>query len=228
MVVIVLIGVIGSIAFSRVESILLFKQKEQLRKFANNWEFLFQHALARNETYRLVLNLDNNTFHVEKEVQIKGDQTVEVDYLANLRTSGEKARRAADALEEQRISAEELTAIEDSQSTGDLSEQYFAMVFSDSNGAVKTAPPLEFPELADPQALIEGVQFKDVKIGGEAIETGTTFIRFSPRGASQFALVHFLIEDSDFTLFMNPSSGKVVVENTYKDYEWTYGKLPGS
>ena len=119
-----------------------------------------------------------------------------------------------------------MAALEDARNTGDLSEQFYSMIFNNSSGAVRTAPPLEFPELAEPIPLVEGVTFKDVKVGNEPIESGITFIRFSPRGASQFALVHFLIEDSDFTLFMNPSSGKVEIDDEYKDYEWTYGKLP--
>lgn len=226
-VVIVLLGLLGSLGYSRVDSVLQFKQKENLRDFANTWEFLFQYSLARGQSYRLVLDLDENYFQVVKEIAAKPGEAVQVDLLKNLRTRREKIRREKEE-NETLISQEEQAQIEQDQATGDLGEQFFGMVFSDPNRSTKLAPPDEFPELADANYFVEGLEIRDFKNGIDTIEEGKTFIRFSPRGASQFALIHFKVDESDFTLFMNPSSGKVSIENQYKDYEWTYGKRENS
>jgi len=222
-VVLVLIGLLGSLGYSRVDSVLQFKQKENLRDFANTWEFLFQYSLARGESYRLVLDLDENYYQVLREIPAKPGEVVEVDLLKNLRTRREQERREKEETETL-ITDEQQQQLEQEAQTGDLSEQFFHMVFSDPNRSFKLAPPEEFPELADANYFVAGLEIKDFKNGVDTLEEGKTFIRFSPRGASQFALVHFTVDESNFTLFMNPSSGKVSIENEYKDYEWTYGQ----
>ena len=84
--------------------------------------------------------------------------------------------------------------------------------------------PLDFPQLADPQALPDGIEIRDVKVGAETFEKGEVAIRFSPLGASDFALVHLRADDQIYSALLNPSTGELEIKSGDLDYEWTFSK----
>lgn len=59
----------------------------------------------------------------------------------------------------------------------------------------------------------------------EKSQGGKAYIHFSPRGFSEFAVIHFhLYNDDPVTLVDNPFTGLVTVYPGFRDFEWTYGK----
>ena len=54
---------------------------------------------------------------------------------------------------------------------------------------------------------------------------GMAYIRFSPRGFSEFSVIHLkLANEKDVTILVNPFTGEADIIRGYKDYEWTYGR----
>ena len=214
----------SGLAAQRLDPIILWKQKEDIRKFAHTWEFLFHHAISRGETFRLVIDMDKDSYYVLREVRKREDIEVEnVDYLENLRTRKEKERRAAE--DEELLEVEEEVRVDEERRTGDLTTQFFEMAFADPYGAIQLARPSELKSLAKPKELTDGLSFQDMRVEENETDSGRAFIRLSPRGSSQFAVVHFLVEEeANFTVMMNPSTGKVSIKEGYEDFKWTYGK----
>ena len=224
--VIVIIALISSLVVSRFDSIVFWRIKGDMRKFVNTWQFLFQESLGRGESYRLVIDLDANTYFVRREVPV-GDRTfVQVDRLKNLRLKSEQARRDQQELNNLPSLDEEYRE-QDYRESGSLETLFYDYVFADPEGNVRLAMPLEFPSLAEQAELTKGLRFLDVRAHGERQDRGQVFIRFSPRGASEFAVVHLRALDDIFTVVMNPSSGEVSVHKGYADFEWSLGNEQG-
>lgn len=223
--VIVLIVLISSVSVGRMDSLLIWKQKGDLRKLADTWEFLYREAVGRGEAYRLVLNLDRNSYAVRREVSLVGDRLEgghvrNVDYLSGLRSEREQQRRSQRETEELPTLEEEFQA-EDERQTGSLESLFYDIVFGDPEGPSRLAVPLEFPSLAEERVLTDGLRFTEIKTPRGEKEDGEAFIRFSPRGAADFAVVHLSAGETPFTLFMNPSTGHVTIEEGTLDFEWT-------
>lgn len=221
--VILLIALISTLAATRFESIQIWKLKGDIRKFVDTWEFLYNEALARGDAYRLVLNLDENSYYVRREVPQTDNTIRQVDYLENLRTKGERERRAKKKEEEERLSLEEEFAAEDERQNRPVETLFYEFIFADPGSSIRLAAPLEFPNLAKERKLIADVSFTDVTTRIGKVEDGKAVIRFSPSGASEFAVVHLKANEQEFTAVMNPASGEVTIHPGYKDFEWTLG-----
>lgn len=225
--VIVLLGVISGIAAVRLESVGMWKKKDDLRSFAATWETLFNEAVATQYGFQLVIDLDEQNYYALQEIPNRSESsTVQVDYLENLRIKSQQERLEKEKLEESRKNLENQIAEVAEFESGDLEKQYYAAIFADPFQAASTSPPLDFPSLAEKKYLSSGLRIKDVKIMNEKIEEGSAIIRFSPQGSSTFAVVHFELEEGEasFTLIMNPSTGRVTTLPNYVDYEWSLGK----
>lgn len=216
--VITLIAVISTLAISRVDSIIGWKYNRDVRKFITLWEFLNAEAIGRRETYRLYLDFDKQSYYVRREIPAERNRAFvrEVDYLSNLRTKGEKKRREEDDKKEERRDLSDQFEAEDERQANSIEEQFYQFYFNDAGSEASLGVPLEFPSLAEEQALTEGLRFKDIKIRGETLDSGTSFIRFSARGISDFVIVHISIEDKDqMTILMDPTSNKVALKEGY-------------
>lgn len=220
--VVAIIALIAGVVVSRVDSIMLWKQRGDLRTFMNTWQFLFNESLATGESYRLVIDLDNRTYYVRREVPVTETNIVQVDLLKNLRTKKEKERRARQEAENIGNLDDEFRAEDDRQNQR-LELLFYEFAYADPEGNVRLSIPLEFPSLAEPKELSDGVSFRDVKIHGDRRFSGQVSIRFSPRGASDFAVVRFNVGNSIFTGIMNPSTGESVLIDRDVDFEWSYG-----
>lgn len=86
-------------------------------------------------------------------------------------------------------------------------------------------PPPSFPSLAEPNFPPEGLAIEDVQtMRGKEYE-GKPFIMFSPRGFSEFAVIHLrLSTDEPVTILVNPFMGNTKILREYKDFVWTYGR----
>lgn len=214
-----LFGLISLMVVNRFDSIFSWRQQQGFRSFLNTWEFVFREALARRTAYRLIINLDDQSYSVVREVDEIATASRQVDYLKNLRTRSERDRRAQSESEEL-LSIDEEFKREDDRQAESLEKLFFQFAYRDPHSNVRLARPLEFPQLAEPVKLPNGVRFQNVKLYSELIDRGNAAIRFSPRGAADFAVVHIDSGGQPFSAIMNPSTGELVVKSGYIDYEW--------
>lgn len=219
--VILLVGLMSVVVVSRSDQILFWRDEQSLRTFLNTWEFIFQEASGRHEAYRLVIDLDEQSYWVLREVRENRTVARQVDYLKNLRTERQRARREQQRQSDLQSVAEEIEQDTDRQAQS-LEVLFFESVYPDPLGNIRLARPLEFPSLADPTKLSGGVRIIDVKLQSELRSSGQVQIRFHPQGAADFALVHFEKSDgSAVSAILNPSTGKLMIQPGYIDYEWT-------
>jgi type II secretory pathway pseudopilin PulG len=222
-VVLFLIGFLFVVFANRFSVALGWKQRSELRAFTNTWEFLQQEAMNRGESYRLILNLDRGSYSVRREVNPPDGAVVQVDLLKNLRTKGEKERREKKD-EDQAMNLDEAYKMEDIRQSDSLDKLFYGFLYHDPAGTVELTAPLEFPSLAEEQFLPDGIRFRDVKIADTRYENGRAYIRFSPKGGSDFAVVHVQTADQIFTVFMNPSTGELQTKGGDLDFQWTLGR----
>jgi len=89
-------------------------------------------------------------------------------------------------------------------------------------------PPPSIPSLAGPIALPGKMLFSDVVTTRGKVARGdkrnNPFIMFSPRGFSEFGVLHLVMGDeTPITIFVNPWTGLAEVYREYKEFEWTLG-----
>ena len=216
--VVFLIGLMSTLV-GRFDAVVEWRLKGDVRKFIATWEFLYQQAIARGEAYRLVLDLEGNSYTVRREIIPEGDVVKQVDYLENLRTRREQIRRQEKEDEELLSVEEEIEQISARRSRS-LDRLFFETLYRDPYSAVKLGRPIEFPSLAERVQLSPGLSFEDVVTTAGKVSEGRAQIRFSPKGAAEFAVVHISQGEQEYTVFMNPSTGGVSIEDGYKEYEW--------
>jgi hypothetical protein len=227
--VIALVALISTFAATRLTAIGGWKLEGELRRFSSTWQFLFNEAYGRGETYRLVLNIDENYYQVLREVQLDRNEVRNVDYLKNLRTRREQERRKEEENEKLASLDEEFTAYDRTQS-GPIDGQYYRTKFRDVYADVRLSRPLEFPKLADKKHFVPGLKVRDVFMQGadEPIDEGEVIFRFSPQGASDFAVIHFTLgtgeeEEEDlqiYTAVSHPATGNLSLVFGDKEYKW--------
>ena len=223
--VILLIGIMGALASNQIDSILVWKQKQEIRQLAQTWNFLFHHSVGKGQAFRLVLDLDDNSYRVLREIPVSPSATLEVrevDLLSNLRTRREKERRKE--AENEGLDEEEAQKLSESFRSGPLEDQFNSMLYSDPFTSVRLVPPEELKSLSEKHFLPESLEIREVQLAETSVEEGQTFIRLSPRGNSQFAVIRLVVEEVDFSVFLNPSTGEVEVKEGFQKYEWTFQK----
>jgi hypothetical protein len=183
-----------------------------LRRISETISFLHYQALADQQMYQLEIDLAKNTFKVGQLTDI-----------------GPPDPQAAQTLQDAGVLSLEL-ALMLNPSVG--SDQLFSA-------------PESFPSLAEPIQLPSDMEFMDVRTmrgmvtppNSSAAEDSSTdpnrpgvaYIRFSPRGFSEFAVIHIRLADKkEVSLLVNPFTGEATIIRGYKDFEWTYGRKKGS
>lgn len=227
--VISLIGIMSTLAVTRMGSLSQWQQREDLRRFTNTWEMLFNESMATGKAYRLVIDLDNESYHVREEIPLNPEElsVTQVDNLANLRLESEQQRRSENEANELPGLEEEYQ--EQQQLSSDLLDRQFQRYVLMSPGSnTRLALPLKFPKLAKPFALAPGLEFLDIKMANQqTLDGGSSFIRFSPMGASEFAVVHLKRNDEIYSVFMNPATGSVRLSAGYEDFTWNNDETRG-
>jgi hypothetical protein len=217
---VVLIGLLGTFAVTRLDSALGWKQEGEIRKLANVLQFLHRQSRSRGVGYRLILNIGDNNYRVFRERVPDIGESVDVDYLKNLRLQSEKERRAAAEIEDM-PSLDEQFMEEDSRAAQSVYNRFFDVKFSDPHRAVELRTPLEFPSLSDPKALPAGLELVDVVVRGQTVSEDETFVRFLPRGVSEFVVIHLRVDEQWFTLVQNPTSGDVTTFGGKRSFSWS-------
>ncbi|MCC6932694.1 MAG: hypothetical protein IT292_05515 [Deltaproteobacteria bacterium] len=225
--VIVIIGLLSSVAVSKFDTVFQYRQRGEIRKLINTWELLYQESQARGEAYRLLINIDDQTYTVRREVMQHHDGIRQVDHLKNLRTRTEKERRRQKELE-QTANIEELLSNEASRDAQSLDVLFYQALFIDPYSDTNLEAPQEFPSLAQQNSIPKELRIRDVRTEAGIFQEGDAIIRFSPRGGSDFAVLHIEVnleadqdEQQIITILFNPWTGKARVINREMDFEWT-------
>lgn len=220
--VIVLIAIITSVITTRFESLNIWKQKSDIRKFANAWQLLHEEAKRKGEGFRLIIDLESDSYYVRSEIPLEEKQVQfrQVDYLRNLRTKKEKERRAKKEQEELETSLEDEFKAYDLAQSRSIDKQLYSKIFRDPNASFRISQPINFPSLGETQKFSDGVEIRDVIVNNEELTSGQTMIRFSPAGSTSFAVVHLKAQDAVFTIYLDPGTGRIKIFEEDKEIKW--------
>jgi hypothetical protein len=110
-----------------------------------------------------------------------------------------------------------------------LALELAALLSPSLSGDTTMIPPPSFPSLAKPTVLPGQLTFVDVVTprgkAGVDDKRGNPFLLFSPRGASEFGVLHLALSDSkQVTILVNPWTGLAELFNEYKEFQWNLGK----
>ncbi len=110
-----------------------------------------------------------------------------------------------------------------------LSLELAALLSPSMDGESTMIPPPSFPSLAEPTALPPSLAFRDISTPRGNIKhddkTDNPFLIFSPRGFSEFAVIHLVtIDNRQVTILVNPWTGLAEVYREYKEFQWNLGK----
>lgn len=113
------------------------------------------------------------------------------------------------------------------QDAGTISLELAAFLNPSMGTAQSIIPPPSFPSLAEEVIPPRDIVFDDVRTmrGISSKKDGKVYIFFSPRGFSEFAVIHLLLADQKpATILVNPFTGLTEIYREYKDFEWAYGR----
>lgn len=218
--VIALLAIMSTLAASRFGLIDSWRQKTNLRKFLNTWELLSREARSRGESYRLVIDINRNTYTVRREVPVDSVQSHTTDHLKNFRTKSEQARLAKEE-QEKLLSTEEEFKEEEAREGDALENIFYRMVFRDPDAGFRLGVPIEFPSMKNDVWLGEELHIRDVEVRGEKFDQGVAAIRFTSFGGNEFSVIHFDLGSGIMTGVMNPATGRVQLLEGDVKYEWT-------
>lgn len=204
-VVILIIGLVYSLVFSRSSYANYFKQEGFLRQFTETISFLHQRAVIDGRGYKLEINFSDAI------------GSNDVEYWYRVREMPKPNNNNPNALG---IPV---------RSTGILAQKIAALIANDIDFNSEGNAPSNFPSLKDKVRLPENLKIVDIRLKNGLITEHTNedipAIFFSPRGFSDFAVIHFENESGGIiTVLVNPFSGLCKIFREYKDFEWTYGR----
>ena len=220
--VIVLFAVMSVLAISNFGLLDSYRGDTELRKFVSIWELVAADAQQKGESYRLMVDLDDQSYTVRREVPLEEGARKKVDYLENFRR---KMGRTRSDDNEPRLSVEEEFKREDAREGETLESIFLRTFYHDRSEPSRLGTPLSFPSLAERQRLPEGLRIRDIQLGNERFDEGEVSIRFSSTGMSDFAVVHLVLPNSGkvLTAHMNPANATVKVETGDRTFNWLGG-----
>lgn len=194
-VVLMLVGALLLLAGQSLGTFTYWKEEGTIRSLSELISFLHRQAVVDQTYYRLELNFEKDEYRVWTVLP-------DPDLPQNLAAYG------ADV--------------------GNLTRELASFLSPAMSDAQSLSPPQTFPSLADAVQLPPGMHFRDVRtMAGkkEAAQGGSAYVTFSPRGFSEFAVIHLLQSaGSVITILVNPFTGNTEVFNADKDFQWTYSK----
>jgi prepilin-type N-terminal cleavage/methylation domain-containing protein len=112
-----------------------------------------------------------------------------------------------------------------SSDVGNLSFELAAYINPGASGTAIFIPPPSLPSLANSVFPPLGLRIRDVRTMRGLETEGNPYIMFSPRGFSEFAVVHITLPTNEtITILVNPFTGITKVLRADKDFTWTYGR----
>lgn len=201
-VVIIIFAVVITLVGTRTGSFGFWNQEGFIRKLSETISFLHYQALADQATYQIEIDLDKQEYRVGV---LRADEDISPQFAAL------------------------------AQDAGNVTLELAAFLNPSLGSAQSFIPPPDFPSLAEPVKFPDGVVIDSVTTmrgnvlpSGKGADSddlsGTAYLRFSPRGFSEFAVFHLKNRDQDMTLLVNPFTGKVDIIREYREFEWTFGR----
>ena len=191
-IVLALFVVITIIAGYRTGSIDFWRQESALRELVDTAQFLHQQAITDQAFYQLDINFAENSYRV-------GLLRPESD-LSNISPEDEFS------------------------DIGNLTRELNDFINPALENSQTLVPPASFPSLFQPHPLPAGMFFNDVvtntaEWNRDSAQNGR--ILFSPRGFSEFAVLHIKYSnDRILTLLINPYTGDVEIFREFKEFVW--------
>ncbi len=192
-VVITIITIASAIVVINLGTIAYWTEESFLRKFVETAEFLHHQAVQDGEHYQIELNFKDNSYRIGV---LKTEEYYEDSEIQEI-----------------------------AQDEGALSLELATYLNPHLGKSHSLIPPPAYPSMAEAQRLPQDVFFEDVRnMAGVSSPSSsdTATISFSPRGFSEFAVVHFRFRGNPVTVFINPFTGLTEIYREYKDFEWTY------
>lgn len=173
-----------------------WKEEGFVRRISETITFLHHQAIADQAFYRMDFDLRNNNYRVRV---IRTEEHDDIERLTQI---------SADA--------------------GTLSLELAAFLNPSIGQSQTLIPPPAVPSLAEPQPFPGGMTIEDVRtMRGRFAppQDELAYIVFSPRGFSEFAVLHFKLNGGQpLTILVNPFTGLTDIYREYKDFEWSYGR----
>ncbi|MEZ4754740.1 MAG: prepilin-type N-terminal cleavage/methylation domain-containing protein [Bdellovibrionota bacterium] len=197
-VVLVIIAVASGFLVGRLGFFSFWNQEGEIRKLTEVIEFLHHQAIADQAFYRLEFDLDEHSYRVGV---FRSGPVIDDEELSIL---------ASDA--------------------GNLTLELAAFLNPSISSEGTMIPPPSFPSLANPVKLKPDILIEDIRtMRGvkPASQGGKAYIMFSPRGFSEFSVIHLnLGEVLKVTILVNPFTGLTDIfrGTEFKDFEWTFGR----
>jgi len=211
-IVILIVGVLATVVTTRFEAITLFRKKGELRSFLNTWQFLLNEAASDGNSYRFIIDIDNNSYLVLQEIPLAPDAFQQVDLLKNLRLQSEKKRKQKIEDDSALTEGETFKLLDEQEQNRTLEELFALAAYSDPGMNVRLAIPTVYPSLGEEQFFTDAVMIRDVVIDGERFTEGRPALHFSPQGASAVTIVHFEVNGEVLSMILNPFSGEAKIQ----------------
>ena len=213
-IVITIIGAVYALISFRPGSRLYWERESFLRKVTETITFLHHRAVADGVHYRM-------DFHMSDTGECYED-------------TGRYCIRIWEVVPQQQNYSNVQGLLQAGASVGILSLELAVRLHPSTGSVQNLIEPNKFPSLAKPMYLPSGAFFEDVRtMRGKHTPRDSAeqipYILFSPRGFSEFAVVHLSFglndqEPQQITILVNPFTGLAEVYREYKDFEWTYGR----
>ena len=172
-----------------------WKEEGFLRKFRETITFLYQQAVVDQVYYQLQVDFEKQEYQIFA-VKAEGEEQ-----------------------------SDDVPVQED---VGYLTQE-LAAILSPAIGSSYTliAPP-SFPSLGEAVQFPGELKLTSIKTARgnfDARETDKAYILFSPRGFSEFAVIHFdQGSEGKVTILINPFVGSTEIFREDRDFDWTYGR----
>lgn len=199
--ILVVIGLIALVFLSVGSGLGLFtnfKEKRFIAELAQTMEFLHHEAKGSQQFYQIEFDLEQRAWHVGI---LKPEDASSNSIAFDPLNVGLMSLELADFL---------------NPPLGN--SQYFL-------------PPPDFPSLGNLRSLPGEAYFEDIETprGLITVESGVRpYIIFSPRGFTEFAVIHILRNNqSHSTLVTNPFTGEVEIHEGYREFRWELDEASG-
>jgi prepilin-type N-terminal cleavage/methylation domain-containing protein len=195
--VIVVVGLSMGLLSVRLGAVDFWREQSTLRKLTETIVLLNNQAILDQQFYRMEFDLKGNSFKV-------GVMRPDNAGLAGT-SNGRQAAFNLDTLEE------------------DLA----LLLSPESSSSATMIPPPSMPSLAEATKLGGRYVLLDVvtsegKFSRDAEDIPNPAIRFSPRGVSDFGVIHISTGgETAITILANPWTGLAEVYPGYRDFKWT-------
>ena len=188
-------GVILTLVGIRTRTFSFWSDEAFLRRFRETLVFLHHQAVADQAFYQLRLDFEKQTYRV---VVARGDSDIAADLQAVAGDAGTITLELAAFL------------------NPSIGKNYTLI-----------APP-SFPSMAEPVPFPLEMQIRDIRTAAgihRVSDGGTGSVTFSPRGFSDFAVMHLSNQrGGTVTVLVNPFTGDATLYRDDRDFEWSYGR----